>query len=773
MANKPITIKWAANIKDVLQKTDVMSGKIGAVGSKLKTGMKVGAAGAALAVTGFAASGIKAFGDFEKSMNEVRTLMPNMGQKEFDDLRDKVVDLSKEMGVTTSEVVPALYQAISAGVPQENVFDFMEVASKASIGGVTDLETAVDGITTVVNGYGAENMSAQEAADLMFNTVKLGKTDFEQLSRSLSNVTPMASALGVGFDEVSAAMAVMTSQGIKTSVATTGIRSALAELGKEGSIASNKFTEIAGTSFPKFIREGGSLGEALNLMSDHAAKNGIELQNMFGSVEAGTGVLAILAEDGASYQSALDAMGDSAGSVDTAFETMDSGLARGSERMGVQLEALKLQLGELFTPMLTSALEVAGPAVETVSGWFAEDGPVRGAFSKTKEVAGGIWDKMSEEAPGVWDKIAPAFEWVGPALTAIGDAIKGLFEEGGGLHSMGEAMKQYWPALLRVWKIIGIIAGAIGVVVLALQPFYRGVILGGIQLISGAFNMIAGVIKIISALIMGDWSAAWDGVKDYFSGLWQIMTAPFTALWEGIKGILDGLIGKLLGKMGDMASSAGNALLDGILWVITEGPQALLDAIVGLMPTWEDIKKVAMIVGDFLLDAYLWPITEGAPMLFNAIKGIMPTWDEIKELAKTIGEAIMDGIITMVKEGPGILLDAIMSIIPAAGDILSGIAGGITGGIKSLGGLIPHADGGIVTQPTAALIGEAGPEAVVPLTGEAGRRWSNHFGGGRGSIIVNIEGDVYSGPDAFADKVISALRRQERVHGQIADFSAV
>lgn len=767
---KPLTIKWAADIKDVLTKTDKMSGKLAGFGSKLKTGMKVGAAAAGVAMVGFAASGVKAFGDLEKGLNEVRTLLPDMGQKEFEGLRKQVLSFSKEMGVSTTQVVPALYQAISAGVPQENVFDFMKVASKASIGGVTDLETAVDGISTVVNGYGAENMSAQRAADLMFNTVKLGKTDFEKLSRTLANVTPMASALGVGFDEVSAAMAVMTSQGMKTGVATTSIRAALAELGKEGSIADVAFQDITGKSFPKFIRDGGTMGEALSRMADHAARNGTELQNMFGSVEAGTGVLAILADDGKSYESALDAMANSAGSVDTAFETMDSGMNRSSERLGVQFENLKIQLGELFAPMLTSVLEAAGPAVEKVSGWFAEDGPVRNAFSKTKEAAGGIWDKIAEDG-GVWDKIAPAFAWVGPMLTALGDSIKGLFEEGGGLHSMGEALKEWWPLALKFWKFLGYIQIGISAIVLALWPLVRGPLMAAIQVFSGVFNQIAGWIKIIVGLLTGDFAGAWEGVKDVVRGAIQVLTAPLTSLRESWKGLLSGLIGKLLGKIGDLASKAGSALLDGLLWIVTDGPGKLWEAIKAILPTWDQMWEAAKTIGEAILDGVLWLATDGPTKLFDAIKGILPSWDDIWEAAKSIGEAILDSIKIMIEQGPGIILDAIKSIIPSAGDILGGIASGITGAASKVTGLVPHAEGGIVTQPTAALIGEAGPEAVVPLSGAAGRKWRDQFGGG--SIVVNIEGDVYSGPDAFADKVISALRRQERVHGQIADFSAV
>jgi len=56
---------------------------------------------------------------------------------------------------------------------------------------------------------------------------------------------------------------------------------------------------------------------------------------------------------------------------------------------------------------------------------------------------------------------------------------------------------------------------------------------------------------------------------------------------------------------------------------------------------------------------------------------------------------------------------------------------------------MPHlAKGGIVTRPTIALIGERGPEAVVPLS----------RGGGMGNIIINVQGDT--DPNAAARRII-------------------
>jgi len=55
-----------------------------------------------------------------------------------------------------------------------------------------------------------------------------------------------------------------------------------------------------------------------------------------------------------------------------------------------------------------------------------------------------------------------------------------------------------------------------------------------------------------------------------------------------------------------------------------------------------------------------------------------------------------------------------------------------------LGVPYPMADGGIVTSPMLAMIGEAGPEAVIPL-GQGGMGTTN--------LTVNVEGSVIAEAD--------------------------
>lgn len=84
------------------------------------------------------------------------------------------------------------------------------------------------------------------------------------------------------------------------------------------------------------------------------------------------------------------------------------------------------------------------------------------------------------------------------------------------------------------------------------------------------------------------------------------------------------------------------------------------------------------------------------------------------------------------------------------------------GGPGGQSGAIPKmAAGGIVTRPTLALIGEAGPEAVVPLKGSNPGRLAGATGGG---IVINFNGLV-TDPRAAAREIRRLLLAEKRMSG--------
>ena len=68
------------------------------------------------------------------------------------------------------------------------------------------------------------------------------------------------------------------------------------------------------------------------------------------------------------------------------------------------------------------------------------------------------------------------------------------------------------------------------------------------------------------------------------------------------------------------------------------------------------------------------------------------------------------------------------------------------------------ANGGIVTSPTLALIGEAGPEAVIPLS---------QMGNTGGGMNITVNAGLVSTPDQIGQQIIEAIQRAQRRSGQV------
>lgn len=410
----------------------------------------------------YARESVDAFMGLETGMAEVSTLLSD--DADMAGMTDQVKEFSLETGKLTSEIVPALYQSISASVPQETVFDFLEVANMAAVGGVTELETAVDGITSVMNAYGQENLSAAQASDQMFTAVKLGKTTFGELASSLFNVVPTAVSAGVAFGDVTAAIATMTASGTPTSVATTQMRQALVELSDGGSQVGETFQKLAGTSFRDFIASGGNVGEALNLLYDHAQETGVTIQELFSSVEAGNAAAQLTGGHAKTFADDIAAMGASSGATEAAYSKMTDTFEHKTELLSAGFENIKLEAGETLaealSPAADSLLENMDDIKEPVVDFFSAIGDI---ISNVAPLIPGVLNTLSSGLSAIGKVIGPVFkamgehpEAVGAGLTSIATGLVAMkaVSAGGkvaaslkGVESIGGALAKLAPAI--------------------------------------------------------------------------------------------------------------------------------------------------------------------------------------------------------------------------------------------------------------------------------------------------------------------------------------
>lgn len=516
-----LLVKASLDTRDLDSGLDQTSERFGGLGAVAK-GALIGAGAAA---AGAAVKGVLAFADFESSMNEVFTLLPGISSEAMSAMESQVKKFSTEFGVLPEKTVPALYQALSAGVPQDNVFTFLGTSQKAAKGGVTDLTTAVDGISSVVNAYGSEVISAAEASDLMFTAVRLGKTNFEELSQSLFQVNPIASALGVDFGDVTAAMAAMTAQGTPTSVATTQLRQAFVEMSKEGSKTSETFKVLSGESFKDFIDAGGNTQQALQLLEEHAAATGVGINDLFGSVEAGQAALALTGGGTEKFSLALDEMGKSGGATEEAFQQMNRGIGPVFDQLRASASVAMLELGK----RVLSVTEAIGGFVDKNQGWLLP------AAAAVATIVGGAlatafirWGIQSSIAAG---KAVAAF--LTTQASAIGATVKTVAQIG---LQIGKWALLGAQALIHAAKVAAAWMIAMGPIAL----------------------VIAAVAGLVAAIVIH-----WDTIKAAIGAAWDWVKEKSAAVWDAITGAVMGavnsVVGFLSGAWETIKAAAGGA----------------------------------------------------------------------------------------------------------------------------------------------------------------------------------------------------------------------
>lgn len=372
-------------------------------GALLTKGITVPLVGAAVATTKMAV-------DFESSFAKVSTLLDDT-VVDFGNYKNALIDGSNETKVAVDEYSESVYQAISAGVDQTKAVGFTTDAMKLAKGGFTSGASAVDILTTAINGYNMKAEDSMKISDMLITTQNLGKTTVDELSQSMGKVIPIASSVNFGMNELSASYAQLTKNGIATAEAGTYLKQMLSELGKTGSESDKALREMTGKGFAELKKEGMATSEILNMMSQYAENNGKTLKDMFGSVEAGSAALVLAKGNGQEYNQMLNAMNSSAGATQEAFEKMDATPAEQLKGALNELRNAGVKFGASFTPVIEKVSDVLTNVADAFSGLSEEQqenivkwGMVLAAVGPVMQVIGGAittYTKLSSVLGGI------------------------------------------------------------------------------------------------------------------------------------------------------------------------------------------------------------------------------------------------------------------------------------------------------------------------------------------------------------------------------------
>lgn len=244
--------------------------------------------------------------EFQRNMMEVATIS-DIVTNNMAAYMNRILDLTKRIPIDANDAAKALYQIISAGHDGEEGMKILEASAKGAIGGITDTATAADTITSLINAYKMSANDAEHISDMLFTTVRLGKTTFGELGQSIAQVAPIAAAYGVEMEQVLAAVATLTKQGTPTAQAMTQIRAA-----------------IVGVS--KYLGDGAYEGrtfqEALELVRQKADGSEAKLREFIPEIEAVNGLLGLTGKNAQEASEHLSEMGNSVGASNSAYGKM-------------------------------------------------------------------------------------------------------------------------------------------------------------------------------------------------------------------------------------------------------------------------------------------------------------------------------------------------------------------------------------------------------------------------------------------------------------------
>ena len=452
-----------------------------------------------------------------------------------------------------------------------------------------------------------------------------------------------------------------------------------------------------------------------------------------------------------------------------------TGLAGSLSRYGVVLSEETKKSGD-FNAILSDLDKNFKGAGETVGKTFT------GQMRIMKAAVGDALEPIGE-------KLVPMLNSLMGKITQVATSVFDWMQK----HE--KLMKVLVPAL----AIFGGIATVLGPLLIILPSLAAGfsMLTGPVGLVIAA---ITGLIAI-GALIVKNWDeikafliSCWEGIKSAAVTTWNAIKQFFVSIFEGIKFVfstafqaIETVIETYLTMWKTIITTGITALVSVFGWlkdnVIIHVQNLVTGVIEKFLGLFTRVKEIFNQIKDKIVGAFksAWHAVVGGSIVPTMTSQILDQFAYLRTGVLSEIKAIEDGttqaffrisdyaqamqsttaeagasmsknlrasgkmiIDTLRRQAIAFIIEKVMAALPFPINLAA--VGAAIAAVNTLFGAIKLAEGGIVTRPTLALVGEAGPEAVIPLD-KASRTWNPESYGREINMTVNFYGDVHNAGD--------------------------
>jgi TP901 family phage tail tape measure protein len=305
--------------------------------------------GTGLAVADVARRYFKGFNEAEKAAAAVRTL--GVDSKA---LEGNLLGLSQKLGglYSQTQLLTAAYDVASSGFA--NAADntkVLEAAAKGATGGLSDINTVGNAVTSVLNAYGKSADEAASLVDGFIQTQNDGKIILNEYAGLIGRLAPTAKAAGVGINEMNAAIATITAQGVPVEATFTGLNQALVSILKPSQEA-EELAKSLGIQFNEAGLRAKGFGGLLEEVKTKTGGSTTQLVKLFGSVDALKAILPLVNDDLVKYNQNVVKQANASGVAEKATQELGGTVSSEITKMINQIGNLTRALDTVLGPSL-------------------------------------------------------------------------------------------------------------------------------------------------------------------------------------------------------------------------------------------------------------------------------------------------------------------------------------------------------------------------------------------------------------------------------------
>lgn len=374
--------------------------------------------------------------DFESQMNTTKSLLADTipTADELNSTTEKLGESSKgwakQYGISTASINEGMQEIIKKGFDSNQTIAAMPSILDAAKASGDDFNVVMNASTNILRQFGLDAEDTGRVTDSLTYVANKTSAGFSDMGLAMEYIGPVAHSLGMSVEETSAAIGLLSDNGIAGEKAGTALRGALSKLLKPSKSNAKAMREL-GFSVEEFQSGSLKLPDIIDRIKESTkgwteAERSSAIARAFG-VEAQTGMNALINQGGDALRNLTKETENARGYTKKLSNELSKSSKNGVERFKSSLEVLQINIGQKLLPLLTPMIDKANKFIE----WLDK------APESTKRLVLGVGGFLALGYPFL-NMIGNASTGLG-YLFKSGSKVANLFSKG---LSLGKAGKE-------------------------------------------------------------------------------------------------------------------------------------------------------------------------------------------------------------------------------------------------------------------------------------------------------------------------------------------